>query len=519
MIMTPFDLTRAPLIWRQMLERKEQSVNADERTSLFAGLDMQNGAPVLIPRQVLEDGHVHISGRTGSGKTAAALMSMAFQVLRDGSRSDDPRDKCPLVIIDLKGDREFFNAMRQAAAEHGRTFRHFSTHVGDDYHFFDPLQILHLGCATPLQLASEFVRAFGLDYGLGYGGLYFTHQNLGILLDAVKLMLKRHSSTPTIGALSRTLDRLSESARNKDARHIHQCLKFLAECEQVNIESQPTEPVERIDMLRVLEDSEVVYFYLELEGEAPSLRQIASFALYTLVQAVKERRWRGLPGRSTYVFVDEFYHIAGKSFGELLSTVRHLGLHLVLANQTRSQLESHDRSLPSIVEANSVVQLAYTFTAEEQEHFSLEAGQQKEFLNSYSINPVNNPARMVGVSAREGWTSRLSDDELKFVNDTRLGALLLLQDGTSRPGARIRQLQTLYPIPKVLYDLYHDTPLPRRPIVETPPPAPAPPRRAKPTPATDSSSSQGLSDQAQRLRERMYTLWHDLERDEAAGPK
>src|SRR5690606_30038232 len=153
----------------------------------------------------------------------------------------------------------------------------------------------------------------------------------------IKEMVQRRSGTPTIGAISRALDRLSQSSANKDARHINLCLKFLAELDQVNIEAQPTPPTETIDMLRVLEDGEVVYFYLELEGSAPSLRQIASMALYTLVQAAKERRWRGLPTRNTCVIIDEFYHIAGKSFGELLSTVRHLGLHMVLANQTTAQ--------------------------------------------------------------------------------------------------------------------------------------------------------------------------------------
>lgn len=519
--MVPFDLNRAPLLWRQMVERKEQSIHPHEQTALFAGVDMDNGAPVMIPRQVLEDGHVHISGRTGSGKTASALMSMAFQILRDGSRSNDPRDKSPLVIIDLKGDRAFFNAMRQAAAEHGRTFRYFSTHAGDDYHFFDPLQIFHLGSVTPLQLASEFVRAFSLDYGLVYGGLYFTHQNLGVLLDAVKEMVRRHPKTPTIGALSRILDRISQSARNKDARHIQLCLKFLAECEQVNIESQTSPPVDTIDMLRVLEDSEVVYFYLELEGEAPSLRQIAAFALYTLVQAVKERRWLGLPGRSSYVFIDEFYHIAGKSFGELLSTVRHLGLHLVLANQTRSQLENHDRSLPSIVEANTVAKLAFSLTAEEAEQFALEAGQTKEFLNSFSSPTVKNP--IIGVSAREGWTSRLSDDDLKLINDTRLAALLLVQDGTFRPGARIRKLQTLYPIPRILYDHYHETPLPRRRTVEPPPVTPTPSRPEQSSPAASPpvepvpASTAELDPQTTRLSERMHAIWQEVEGDEAVA--
>jgi hypothetical protein len=510
--MSPIDLTSSPQLWQQLLIRKEQSPNPDERSALLAGIDLETRAPVMIPRSILEDGHVHISGRTGSGKTAAALTSMAFQILRDGDKAEGPRKTSPLIIIDLKGDRAYFNAVRHAAAEHGRTFRYFSTHAGDDYHFFDPLQIFHLGGVTPLQLASEFVRAFSLDYGLIYGGLYFTHQNLGILLDAVKEVIERRSEPPTIGAISRILDRISQSSYNKDARHIQLCLKFLAECEQVNIESQAGPPTNTIDMMRALEDSEVVYFFLELEGEAPSLRQIAALALYTLVQAMKERRYLGLPTRSTYVIVDEFYHIAGKSFGELLSTVRHLGLHLVLANQTRSQLENHDKALPSIVDANTVVTLAYSFTVEEAEQFALESGEEKEFLSGYSLNPVKNEFGLISVSAKEAWTTRLRDQDLKFVNDTRLAALLLVKDGAFQQGARVRKVQTLYPIPKVLYDLYQDTPLPRKP--ELPQPGPEVPPAAKPAEASVRRTEVKPNAAANPLHARMEAVWHEMERDE-----
>ncbi len=504
--MTPFDLNQASLLWRRLVERKEHSVHASEQSAILAGIDIDTQAPTLIPQSVLHDGHVHISGRTGSGKTASTLMSMAFQILRDDARREEQHGKNPLVIIDLKGDRALFNAMRQAAAEHDRTFRYFSTHVGDDYHFFDPMQLFNLGCETPMDLASEFVRAFSLDYGLTYGGLYFTHQNLGILLDAVHELVSRRTGTPTLDALSDILDRMSQSRLHKDARHIHQCVKFLAEFEQVNIESQSTPPTETIDMLRVLEEGEVVYFYLELEGSAPSLRQIASLALYTLVQAAKERRWRGLTTRSTYVIIDEFYHIAGSSFGDLLSTVRHLGLHFVMANQTRDQLESHDKRLPSIVEANSAVQMAFSFTIEEAERFAEESGRTKEFLNSYSRDPLGRHS----ISAREAWTTRLSKDELQFVNDTRLAALLFVQDGSFHAGGRVRKIQTLYPIPKSLYDFYGDLPLPRRKAVE--PSRSTTPAKDGPAPQAHARPHNGAP--TSQIHQNMKSLWEELVRDE-----
>lgn len=338
------DVAEQPVLWRQMVERKESSSDPAIRGSLFVGLDRDTAAPVLIPRKVLADGHYHICGSTGSGKTASALASIALQVLRQDLYARSENERTPLVVLDLKGELALFNTIRTAARDAGRTFRYLSTSPGDDYHFFDPFQMFRLGKVDPLQLASEFVRAFSLDYGLIYGGLYFTQMNVAILLEAIKEMIERKMQ-PTIGTLSRILATMARKASNKDAKHIYTCLSFLAELPQTNIDLHKSVPDNQIDMLRVLEDCEVVYIALKLDAQAPTLRQVASLILYTLSAAVIERRSREKPDRETFVLVDEFYHIAGKSFGEFLATVRERKLRMFLANQTRSQLKAHDVNL------------------------------------------------------------------------------------------------------------------------------------------------------------------------------
>lgn len=451
------DVAEQPVLWRQMVERKEASADRAIRSSLFVGLDRDTAAPVFIPRNVLADGHYHICGRTGSGKTASALASIALQVLREDKYV--PRDRrSPLVVLDLKGDLALFNTVRTAAREAGRPFRFLSTRPGDDYHFFDPFQMFRLGTVEPLQLASGFVRAFSLDYGLIYGGLYFTQMNVAILLDAVKEMMALQNQ-PTVGRLSRILTNMARKASNKDAKHIYTCLRFLSELPQTNIDLHQAVPVDQIDMLRVLEDCEVVYVSLPLDAEAPTLRQVASLILYTLSAAAIERRSLGKPDREAFVLVDEFYHIAGKSFGEFLSTVRERNIRMVLANQARSQLKAHDVNLPDVVQANVSVTQAFTLLPEELEYFAAESGQKVAYRLSYSLNPRGEMSQ----SASEYLTTNLDGPALQEINDTRLACLFHIRDGVYRPERRVRRVQTFFPQANADYQRHKDTPFPKRP--------------------------------------------------------
>jgi hypothetical protein len=495
--------------WERIVQNKAESRDLSDRSSIFVGLDMDSQLPVCIPRHTLETSHYHVRGMSGSGKTAAALTPLALQILRGYKLPDGQQaPKCPVVILDLKGDQAFFNTVWEASLRAGQKFRYFSTRKGDDYHFFDPFQMLRLGHLLPIQLATEFVRAFSLDYGLIYGGLYFTHQNLDILRQAIEEMLSRPNAKLTIDVLARILVRLGKTAKNSDARHIEACLNLLAAYPPVNIARNQAPAHQVIDMRQALDDCEVLYFFMQMEGEAPSLRQVASLALYSLVEAAKHRYHQGLPRRDTYVIIDEFYHIAGKSFGELLSTVRAWGLHMVLANQNLEQLKTHDPSLPDIVSANIGVEQAFTWPPDEEEYFQKAAGETSEYLHSYNYS-----TRSEGYSLSEHKTSFLSDRDLKNVNDTLLASLMLIRDGKpSEPGKRVLKVQALYPLSFERYSHFENTPFPQRPWEPFEPSEPAPSSdQAAARPAADANNS--MSPEMASLDQRMATKWRELATD------
>lgn len=499
--------------WVRQVELKENSADPHIRSSLFLGTDLRHHVPIFLPRHVLDAGHFVVRGTTGTGKTSATLLPLALQVLRpyrDASGRDAPPS--PLVIIDLKGDDAFFHAVWEAASRAGRKFRYFSVAHDHDYHFFDPLQIFLLGILEPVQLATTFLRAFSLDYGLIYGGLYFTHQNLAALYDAVLQLQRWPKEQVTIATLSNAVIRVAGANRMADAQHIQSCLKLLAAYPQVDRRPDEPLPSERIDMPRVLENSEVVYFHLRLQDQAASLRQIAAFAMYALIQAAQVRRQRGLPQRDTFVIIDEFYHIAGKSFGDMLATVREWGLRFILSHQTPDQLKHHDAALPDVIQGNTAVEQAYALTQDDERYFQLASGEIQRMEQSvgydanrgyhYTIHPVRD--------------YRLTDEAMKQTSDTPLRSALLTKfdDRSGLRPDRVQLVQAVYPLTTDHYQRLRFTPLPQRLAIALPPsPNDAPPPKARPASPTahpQEAPHGGQHPNRSPLHERMRKKWSDL---------
>ena len=494
-----------PTRWERLMERKAESEDLAERSSLFLGFDIDSQTPVCVPRTTLQTNHFHILGRTRAGKTSATLMPLVIQLLQGYIDADGtPSPKHSILILDLKGDQAFFNTTWHAAIRAGQRFRFLSTKKDHDYYFFDPFQMFRLGHMMPIQLAAEFIRAFSLDYGLVYGGLYYTQQNLNVLLKAFEEMLA-NSSDLKLESLARILHRIGQQQHNRDATHIESCLNLLAAYPQVNITKNEAPPHQNIDMLRAIEDSEVLYYYLEMESEAPALRQVASLALYTMIEAAKCRRMLGLPMRHVYVIVDEFYHIAGTSFGDLLTTVAGLGIHMILANQTRAQLANHDRALPAIVDSNTGVKQIFTLDPDDEEYYRKASGEAIEYRKSFTHSD-----RSHSVSWTEQIAYYLSDEEVKHVSDTLLSSLMMISDGKPRPpGKRVLKVQGLFPLSEQVYDRLNNTPLPTRPT--------APPDFVEECgthpPDRTTSPKKEWSPAITALDERMQRKWRELDRD------
>lgn len=502
---------RTQTLWQRLVEQLAGSTAADQRSALLLGSSPEQGVPTLLPREALVHGHLHVSGKIGAGKTASVLMPLALQFLngyRDGH--GQPAPPAPLVIFDLKGDSALFHAVRDTAERQGRTFRYFSLRPGDDYHFFDPFQLFRIGRQQTLSLATTFIRSLGLDYGMIYGGLYFTDQNTHLLLRGLR-RLSELGEEPSLARLNRLITRLAGKSEHADARHIKVILEMLAEFPQVNREAHVRLPARRIDFEQVLEDAEVVYFFLELQSEATTQRQPPLFALFSLVNAALARRQRSLPPRECYVIIDEFYHIAGRSFGELLTAVRHAGLRFVLANQTRAQLLAHDANLPRIVRANAAAELLFDVSEEEDFRYLQQlSGRRKELMASYT-----HLASWPDLSMSEVWDWQLTLEAIHAYSARPQQAILVVRDQrTAALGPWVQPLETLFPLSRSAYAELEHRLFPRLAEVASyaVPERPAPP----PEPHKPPPAARKFSKFAALLQTRYRALWEEL--DKLEGP-
>jgi hypothetical protein len=143
----------------------------------------------------------------------------------------------------------------------------------------------------------------------------------------------------------------------KDADQVRMTFDFLLEYPQL---AHAGERELEIDMMRALDDSEVIYFYCPTLAEPLTARLVAGLGLYTLIAVAMHRRKCGKSPRVVRVFVDEFHEIVGRSLGALLAQSRKFGLSMFLANQSTSQLETRDLSLSQVVFEGTAVKQYFT---------------------------------------------------------------------------------------------------------------------------------------------------------------
>ena len=87
-----------------------------------------------------------------------------------------------------------------------------------------------------------------------------------VLQKAIEQLHARRKSNFTISDIAWEVGQLARGTTN--AQHILSCFKLLEAYKQVNRGVHRLGPTEQILMSRVLEDCEVVYFYLRLQDQA-----------------------------------------------------------------------------------------------------------------------------------------------------------------------------------------------------------------------------------------------------------
>lgn len=378
---------------------------------------------IRVTREFLAEGHMHVRGRTRSGKTSRVLLPLAVQLMQPYVENGTTR-RDPVCIFDLGGDLALFNFVKREAERLGRRFRFLSLSPNDDSDYFDPFQSLPAGERNVIRITTLLIEAFNLDNGLVYGGQYFTAQNLAALLSVVRKLSKEEGKRLTLQDVALYLDREARTKKIRDADQIRMTFDFLLEYPQLLVDEK-TDPNLCIDMARALADGEVMYFFVPTLSEMTTARQIAGLGLYNLVYAAMQRSRNGLPNARVWTLIDEFHELTGRAFEALLAQSAKFGVSLILANQTTSQLESRDSSLHQIVFDNAHVKLYLTVTCKrdiedlqglsEDRVKMLPGMSSKQFVTAVSEHAVEKPL--------------LSRNEILDISSTAGHGILILDEG------------------------------------------------------------------------------------------
>lgn len=436
---------------------------------------------LAVPRKLLKEGHIHVRGRTRSGKTSLAIASLLQQLIRPypllNPRGEVivPKMQDPIFIFDLGGDLSLFNYVRKDLCptiykdQSGnviappRRFRFLSLKHKDNWDYFDPFQVVPDGERDLIRLAQLLIEAFNQDYGLLYGAAYYSMRSLSALIRVANTVVKRSDAGEPMDFRKVGKYLARERKPDRDEAQIRMAFQFLMNYHQLQAPPIGQES-NQINMRTALDNSEVVYFFCPTMGQATTARQVAGLGLYTLLAAAQLRKDsganHGAGHRHAWVIVDEFHELAGKSFASLLAQSSKFGISLILANQTTTQLETRDTDLASVVRDNCLAKIYFTVTGKRD--FDELQGFSEEDLKSMptSSTKTSNLDTSVSEGIIHQTTTKLRRDAILSTSATAKHCYVVLDDGGGHKEPQ--RIATDYTITEEKFLEHKNEPVPKR---------------------------------------------------------
>jgi hypothetical protein len=474
----------------------------------------ESGNVLAVPRPAFSE-HAYICGQTGSGKTSIGFLQLLIQLARpykkarrDPATSQVLRDamgrpvfddlpkspelwkqhRPPIIIFDMKGDPLLFNTARIEAQRNGYPFRFFSIDGEKTSYFFNPLQSLQP--RPPTEFCELLLNALDLEHGPGFGEGYYSSQHRTALLRAITTIQREgvpvrdwNHLLQLIKATKKRKDGLEKHV--KDATELVTVIYALSFFPQMLTGERTAADVDVIHMPRVLEDRELVYFWLPTAEYSQGVREVGKLALYALHSAAKALYESGR-GRQAYVFMDEAQHLAGRNFEKLLTQARGCGLSMLLSSQYLDAFRFNKFDLRRVIMNCTRVKQYFTLSSKEElEEMMALSGERIEMLrsvtNSISVTPglvFDKVTYGYSETDRESRTSRFERDTVRQVNMDPMNSLLwVTRDfGTGQLAGVPRLVRSSWPLSwqdKVTRETFGQMPWPDQP---------APPKVSKPPP-------------------------------------
>ncbi len=348
--------------WPGLLERLRTSPDPVERNSLWLGFVECDRSPILYPVKSLFR-HVWLVGKTGSGKTAY-LMFLIDQLIDRGDLS--------VIYLDLKAmSFEVLAGMQNSAARISQRLgttipvKHFTLDHGQATFLLDIFPQQWWTRLPSPQRTGVVLSALSLAYSRAYGESFYTDS----AYDLVHFVLQRHPDVRSWADLQVRMEEairyakpweLSEEVK-RDGGHAALVVKRLAALPAINNYGAHSSSVAQnaIDFSAAFQSPQHAYFALSAIQNglvAGEVGRLAIAALLNTACAMKQR------SHGVVLIIDEFQELVTSQLGLLLAQARGLGIGVILANQTTSQLVTKDCDLRPIVEGNTSLQAWFQIT-------------------------------------------------------------------------------------------------------------------------------------------------------------
>jgi hypothetical protein len=347
-------------------------------------------------------------------------------------------EKMPVVVIDLKGDSIMFQTAKQEAELRGQKFRFFTLEKGKASYRFNPFSGFKAETRSLPQLVQLVLDSLGLNHGEGYGRSYYSQRSRFMLSET----LKCSQGINNFNDLYRALGELFRERKSdfRDAFELISVIESLTHYEQlITTKAQDANPqADTIQMDRVLEEREVVYFWLPSALESVSVREVGKLVLFNLRTAAQNRKDARLELRRMFLFIDECQKLAGENFQEVLQQARSGGISVVLANQSLSDLKTADFDLRPTIRTNTRLKM----------YFSLSEPEEIQMISEFSGEELQIPE----LHETEVYRPRLMTQEILAVSDHPQQLFIHVNGGSgyTQFGGLPIPVQTDWPISKSL---------------------------------------------------------------------
>jgi hypothetical protein len=310
-----------------------------------------------------------------------------------------------------------------------------------------------------------------------YGASHFKHANRRALAEG----FDRIQGERTIRKLSDALDPIRKDVQRRDVEHACNVVESLARFKRLEMQAG----LQHARFNQIIEHGGVFFLRAPMTSRPVLGAEIASLALFFIIQAMRRRKYAGEAPRHGILFCDEFQQAVGDGSRILIQQARSMGLALVLGCQSADELKLHRADVLATAEANANVEIHFTFTKESRKRFIELSGDERIRLRRQTINAD-------GVVI-EGWSEqivpRLTNDDLTVIESAPNDAILLVRQGRGQQefDGYPHHIRIPYPSTKEEYDRMVSRTPPRRPPpspkpLEEPPQKPGEERQTKPKP-------------------------------------